>query len=92
MQSTVLMKKINTVENREMNCSIECRVFVHMHTLTVVSSSIADSDSCQVVKEVLELKSRQVRFKSHLIFMKPAKTEDKKTHFVCVMHSGPNTK
>ena len=43
-----------------------------------MSSSVADSESCQVVKEILEIKGRQRRFESHLTFMEPAKGEDRK--------------
>lgn len=43
------------------------------HKLTVVSSSVADLQTCQVVKEALEIKGRQRRLKSWLSFVKPAK-------------------
>lgn len=50
------------------------------HKLTVVSSSVADLQTCQVVKETLEIKGRQRRLKSWLSFVKPAKWKDQKAH------------
>lgn len=50
------------------------------HKLTVVSSSVADLQTCQVVKEALEIKGRQRRLKSWLSFVKPAKWKDQKAH------------
>lgn len=47
-------------------------------TLTVVSPSIADLESRQVVKEELEVKGRKSRFKSLLVFIKPVKKEKSK--------------
>lgn len=46
-------------------------------TLTVVSSSVADSQICQVVQESLELKGRQCRFKS-LLLVQPERQEARK--------------
>lgn len=47
-------------------------------TLTVASSSVANSERCQVVQETLEIKGRQRRFKSDLMFIKPVKWKDRK--------------
>lgn len=41
--------------------------------LTVVSSSVADLQSCQVVKEVLEIKGGQCRSEPWLSLVKPVK-------------------
>lgn len=46
--------------------------------LTVVSSGVADLQSCQVVKEALEIKGRQRRSEPRLSLVQPVKQKKKK--------------